>query len=683
MPDETIRLGAVVHATTPESALNAYIRIASTGEITLKMGASEMGQGVYTSLPMLLAEELDADWNLVRVESAPANTAFAHPNVDYPGSMQMTGGSLSVRGYWTGLRTAGAAAREMLVAAAAKRWGVAPESCTTEKGVVRSGEHSATYADLAAAAARLPAPTKPALKEPKAFNLLGTSPARLDIPPKTDGSAIFGMDIAVDGLCFAAIRHCPHHGGRLVSFDDAPARAVPGVIAVVNVKGEEAVAVVAESYYAAKTALALLSPVWDLGPAKGLDSAKVSSILHAALTEGIVVDQEGKLGETTIEATYEVPYLDHAPIEPVNATAWVQPDRVDVWVPTQAQAIIQQRTANIAGVSLGQVFIHTTFLGGGFGRKGFWDYPDAAVKLSLAVGRPVKLIYTREECFAHGFYRPAVVCTLRGGLGADGVLAHFHGQIASQNVAQVLLPKILLGLDMAMHVVVGGLTHPPYHFESRRLEHKRVDLSIPVGWWRSVHGSHNGFFLESFIDECAHAAKQDPIAYRQKLLANNPRFLAVYNRAVNEAGPLAEGHSRGTAIFECFGSIVAEVADVTVTDGVLKVHRVIAAVDAGMIVHPDTIRSQIESAVGMGLSMMMGEALHLVDGAVVETNFHQYPLMSIASMPEVSTHIIESTEPPGGIGEVGLPPLPGAVCNAIFAATGKRIRTLPLGNQLA
>lgn len=682
LPDGTIRLGVPV-ADGGDHDLNAYIRVAETGEVTLRMGASEMGQGVYTSLPMILAEEMDADWSQVRVESAPTDPDYARPNIDFPGTMQITGGSLSVRGYWAGLRNAGAAAREMLVSAAAARWKVKPSECTTKQGQVRCGDRALSYGELAADASSVPAPRHPTLKSPANFTLVGTSPARLDVPPKVDGSAKFGMDHALEGLAYAMIRHCPHHGGTLVSFDDKAARAIPGIVDIFTVEGIEAVAVVAENYYAAKTAAAALVLTWDPGPAKGLDSVKVSATLTAALDHGTKTWSHGKLGATTIEATYEVPYLDHAPIEPVNATAWVQPQRVDIWAPTQAQEIVRENSAKIAGISQDKVFVHTTFLGGGFGRKGFWDFTDSAVKLSKHVGRPVKLIYTREECFAHGFYRPAVVCRLRAGLDANGMLEHYHAQIASQNILQNMLPPMLLGLDMVTHTVVGGLSHPPYDIPNGLLENARVELPIPIGWWRSVHGSHNGFFLESFIDECAHAAGKDPIAYRRTLLAKNPRWLAVYERAVTEAGPVAPGHSRGTAIFACFGSIVAEVADVTVEGGILRVHRVTAAVDAGMIVHPDIIAAQVESGVGMGLSMMMGEAIHLVDGAVVETNFHQYALMGIAHMPEVNTHIITSTELPGGIGEVALPPLPGAVCNAIFAATGKRIRTLPLANQLA
>ncbi len=680
--DSTIGLGRGLSGGA-EHTLNAYVRVATDGTVTLRMGAAEMGQGVYTSLPMILAEELDVDWTLVRVESAPADRAYAHLHVDYPGSSQLTGGSLSVRGYWQSLREAGAAAREMLVAAAASRFGVRATECTTSDGVVSAGEQRATYAELAAEAAMMPTPSKPRLKDPATFKLLGTSPPRLDLPPKVNGSATFGADIKLEGMLHAAIRHCPHHGGTLVSVDDSAARKVAGVVDVFKVEGIEAVAVVADNFWAAKQAASMLTPAWDAGPSKGLDSAKISTMLNQSLDEGKKVWGHGKVGVTTLEATYEVPYLEHAPLETPTAVAWLQPDRLDLWAPTQAQEMAKASAAKLGGLPAAQVFIHTTFLGGGFGRKGFWDFTDNAVRLSKHTGRPVKLIYTREEAFSHGYYRPATVCRFRAALGPDGLPTDYAAHMASQSIAEALFPAFLLDLPMVTGIVTDGVSHHPYSIANSQVNYARVSLPIPVGWWRSVHGSHNGFFLESFIDECAHAAQQDPIDYRRKLLADNPRFLACLDAALAAAGPVPEGLSRGVAIFKCFGSIVAEVADVSVTAGQLRVHRVAAAIDAGMVVHPDTVRAQVESAVGHGLSMLLGEKLTLVDGAVQQSNFHDYNLLPPSAMPEVTTVIVPSTEPPGGVGEVGLPPLPGAVCNAIFAATGKRIRSLPLGAQLA
>jgi isoquinoline 1-oxidoreductase beta subunit len=681
LTDDTIRLGAP--AAGPDHALNAWIRVDETGAITLRMAAAEMGQGVYTSLPMLLAEELDADWTRVRVESAPTAAVYRHSNVDFPGSSQLTGGSLSVRGYWDELREAGAAARAMLVQAAAQRFGVSPDECRTSAGTVTAGDQKASYGELAAEASLLDPPSKPALKDPTAFALVGTSPPRLDLPSKVDGSAVFGMDVAVPGMLIATVRACPHHGGTLVSFDDAAARAVPGVRTVVAIQDEEAVAVVADSFWAAKKGASALEITWDPGEGKGLDDARVRERLLDAL------DHQGKLvfrhgdgvtddafaqGGMTVLATYEVPYLEHAPIEPLCATAHVQADRVDVWAPTQAQQMVKANAARITGVPKDRVFIHTTFLGGGFGRKSFWDFTDQAVKLSKEMAAPVKVIWTREECFARGFYRPAALCRQRAVLGPNGLPTHWHVEMASQSILEAFLPGFLLGLKLATDTITEGMSEAPYAIPHQRVDYARVSLPIPVGWWRSVHGSHNGFFRECFLDELAHAAGQDPIAYRRALLHDNPRFLACFDLAVGQAGALPEGQHRGVALFESFGSIVAEVADVTVAAGTLEVHRVTAAIDCGMVVHPDTVRAQVSSGIGMGLSAMLYGKLSFVDGAVQETNFHQYRLMPLAQMPEVDVHIVPSTERPGGVGEVGLPPVAGAVGNAIFAATGRRIR---------
>lgn len=679
--DATIALGAGEDGET--HTLNAWIQVAETGTVTLRMGASEMGQGVFTSLPMLLAEELDVDWQTVRVETAATHKAFRRPNVEYPGESQLTGGSLSVRGYWLELREAGAAARAMLVEAAARRWKVSPDDCRAEGGKVLCGDKAATYGELAAEAAQLKPPGKPTLKDPSQFKLLGTSPARLDLPAKVNGSATFGLDVRVDGMVHATIVACPHHGGTLRGMDDAEARKVPGVLDVFPLAEYPVVAVVARDTWSAMQGAAALSVEWDPGEGKGLDDAHIGEILKRALDEDTkVVERRGAAPKGfSLEATYEVPYLEHAPLEPMNATAWVQADRVDIWAPTQAQQMAAAQAARITGVPQDRVFLHTTFLGGGFGRRGFWDFTNQAVLISQHIGKPVKLTWTRETCFARGYYRPRALCRFRAALGPDGLPTDWHASMASQNILVGLLPDFLLGMKMATGVVTDGVSDMPYTVPNVQVDYARVDLPIPVGWWRSVHGSHNGFFRESFLDECASAAGQDPIEYRRKLLQDDPRSLRVFELAVERAGPVPEGQHRGVALFHSFGSTVAEVADVSVNDGRLRVHRVTAAVDCGSVVHPDTIHAQFQSAVGMGLSSMY-EALSFVDGAVQQPNFYAYPLLKLAEMPEVEVHVVPSTEAPGGIGEVGLPPLLGAVCNAIFAATGKRIRSMPITQPL-
>ncbi|MFZ5476932.1 MAG: molybdopterin cofactor-binding domain-containing protein [Myxococcota bacterium] len=679
-PDPTVDLGDVPPEGSP-THFNAWVRIAPNGVVTIRVPSAEMGQGVTTSMPMLLAEELDCDWKVVHAESAPAHKEYGR-DMGFMGiTMQVTGGSFSVRAYWQALAEAGAATRAMLVEEAAARWGVDPATCTTEKGEVVCGEKRVGYGALAEGAAKRKPPKEIVLRRPG--TLIGTSPPRLDLPSKVDGTAIFGVDVKVEGMLQGTVVPCPHYGGKLAKVDDSKALAVEGVVKVLAFEDE--VVVVAEHFWQAKTAADQLVIEWDPGEGAGLDDAAIDKALVAAIEDGgKPIQKEGKppkSGGTTLEATYTAPYLDHATMEPMSATARVTPERVDIWSGTQAQSIVRAKTAKLLGRSQEEVFVHTNLLGGGFGRRSEADAPLLAVRTAEAIGKPVKLIWTREATFARGAYRPAARAQFRAVL-ADGAIRHLGVTVAAQNILMRFVPGFLAKGKQGAMVAVEGLAEGPYHFPSIEVRYAQVELPITVGWWRSVHGSFNGFFRESFLDECAHALKKDPVELRRELLAHNPRFRAVLDLAVEKAGAVPEGHHRGVALFESFGSIVAEVADVSVKDGVVDVARVTAAVDCGRHVHPDTIEAQIMGAVTMGLSTLMGEKLSFKDGASQERNFHTYPLLGPAQAPPVDVHVVKSDAPPGGIGEPGLPPISGAVANAIYAATGKRLRAMPIGAQL-
>ncbi|MDP2309595.1 MAG: xanthine dehydrogenase family protein molybdopterin-binding subunit [Pseudomonadota bacterium] len=685
-PDPTVDLGDIPPEGTA-SHLNAWIRIAPNGVVTLRMPAAEMGQGVYTSLPMILAEELDCDWKDVHAESAPAHPDYGRPLGFLGMESQLTGGSNSVRGYWPALTEAGAAARAMLVAEAAAIWKVDAAACTTQAGAVIHGDKRASYGSLAAGAALRKPPKKLQLKDPASYTLIGTSPSRLDLPSKIDGSAVFGVDVKLEGMVIGTVVPCPHYGGRVGKVDDTKARGMPGVIDILTF--DEEVVVLAEHFWQAKKAADALKIEWDPGAGAGIDDAAVEAALASAIAAGgKVIQREGKpsdpppAGTTTLEATYSAPYLEHATMEPLSAAARVTADRVDIWTGTQIQEMLRSKASKLTKVPKDQVFVHTTFLGGGYGRRSEFDAPRVALQAAMAIDKPVKLIWTREATFARGALRPAARCDLRAVLGPDasgkGTIQHLHVTVAAQSILARFVPGFLANGKMGAMVAVEGLADGPYHFPSIQVDYARVDLPVTVGWWRSVHGSFNGFFRECFLDECAHALGRDPIELRRELLAHNPRFLAVLDLAVAQAGAVPAGQHRGVALFESFGSIVAQVADVTVTDGAVRVHRVTAAIDCGKVVHPDTVKAQVMGATIMGLSMTLHERISLKDAASQERNFHTYPILGPADAPTVDVHIVPSTEPPGGVGEPGLPPVPGAVCNAVFAATGKRLRVMPI-----
>jgi isoquinoline 1-oxidoreductase beta subunit len=632
---------------------------------------------------MLVAEELDADWSKIRVEQAPVDQAFNNPVF----GMQATGGSTSVRGHWEPMRKAGAAARAMLVAAAAETWKVDASECRTDKGMVlhKSGKKM-SYGQLADAAARQQVPAEVKLKDPKSFKLLGKGVRRLDTPAKVNGTAKFGLDVRLPGMLTAVMARPPVPGGKAVSVDDSKAKAIAGVRQVIQLPS--GVAVLADGYWAAKQGCDALAIKWDDGAKAALSSEGVSKMLtEGAAKGGAVGRNEGDAGAPVankLEAVYEAPYLAHACMEPMNATAWVKPDEIEVWAGTQSQGPAQGILGQVGGVAPGKVKVNTMYLGGGFGRRFAPDFTIDATLLSKMSGKPVKLVYTREDDMKAYFYRPASVTRFVGGLDASGKAVSFSACVASPSIMEAS-GFMKLPADGVDTFAVEGIRDCPYDFPNLRVEYARQEPGVQVWFWRSVGHSQNIYFIESFVDEMAAAARTDPYEFRRALLVKQPRYKGALELAAQKAGwgkPLPAGVHRGIAVGQSFGSYVAEVAEVSVgRDGKVKVHRVVSAVDCGVTVNPEIVKRQIESAIVFGLSAALYGKITFKDGKVEQSNFHDYPVLRIDAMPKVEVHIVASTEPAGGIGEPGLPPLAPAVTNAIFAATGKRVRTLPIDSD--
>ncbi len=652
---------------------NAFLAVDAAGAVTIWVVRSEMGQGVHTSMPMLVAEELECDWKSIRVEQAPTDPRF--------GSMS-TGGSRSVRGSWTPLRQAGAAAREMLVAAAAGRWGVEPASCRAEAGKVMhaASGRSLGYGELAAAAARLPVPREPRLKDPRDFRLIGKRVPRLDTPAKVDGRAVFGLDVRLPGMLFATVARPPVHGATVAGFDAGKARKVPGVRQVLSVPS--GVAVVADSTWAAIGGREALQVRFDDGPNGSLDQEAVARLLSDPAAKPQVVRADGDLeaalaaAHRRIEAVYQAPFLAHATMEPMNCTARVTAKGAELWAPTQAPTWAQGEVAKALGLPEGAVAVHTTLLGGGFGRRAIPDFPVEAALVARAAGAPVQVVWTREDDMRHDLYRPASRHELRASVDAAGRLTAWHHRVRAPSIAAQLF-----GGRAGRPDVVEGAADVPYAAGAVLVDCVTPALGLRVGWWRSVYSSQNAFAEECFLDECAAAAGQDPLAFRRALLQRHPRLRGVVELAAEKAGwgsPLPAGRGRGMACHASFGSWVAEVAEVSVERGEVRVHRVVAAVDCGHVVNPDTVEAQVEGAVVYGLSAALRGEITLERGRVRQGNFDDYQPLRMEEMPAVEVHLVKSAEDPGGIGEPGLPPIAPAVANALFAATGWRFRRMPL-----
>jgi isoquinoline 1-oxidoreductase subunit beta len=677
-------------ATATEFKPNAFVRIGSDDSVTLVINHSEMGQGVYTSLAMLMAEELECDWKKVKVEASPVDAAYNHTEF----GVQMTGGSSSIRTEYERLRQVGAAARVMLVSAAATGWEVPAAECHAENGEVfhATSGRRASFGSLVDKAAALDAPEKVTLKDPAKFKLVGKATRRLDTPEKLDGSAVFGIDVRVPGMLTAVVARPPVFGARVKSIDSAKAKAVPGVRHVVQIG--RGVAVVADSFWQAQKGREALKVTWDKGAVEGLDSAKQGAeYVKMAEKPGLLAKDSGDVEaafagtKQTVEADYELPYLAHAPMEPLNCVADVRKDSCEVWVGTQSQTLDRAAAAKVAGLDPAKVKLHTTLLGGAFGRRAVLDshFVVEAVEVSKAVKAPVKVVWTREDDITGGFYRPRFLHRLRGGVDADGKVAAWQQRIVSQSfIIGGMFEQAMVhnGID---HLAVEGVADTAYAIPNLRVEWHQAPDGVPTLWWRAVGHSANAFVVESFIDELAAAAGRDPLDLRRELLKDQPRHLRVLERAAKEAGwgtPLPEGRGRGIAVHASFRSYVAHVAEVSVSKGgEVKVHRVVSAIDCGPIVNPDTIAAQIEGSVVFALTAALYGEITFEKGRVKQSNFDDYPMLRFDEMPLVETHIIASTESMGGVGEPGVPPVAPAVTNAIFAATGKRVRRLPIDRK--
>ncbi len=666
-------------------APDGFIRIAADGTVTMIMPQVEMGQGTYTAIPMILAEELDAAWASVRLEHAPPNDAlYANPTF----KEQMTGNSNSIRAFWIPLRKAAAGARAMLVGAAANRWKVDAASCTTADGVVThtaSGRKLA-YGDLIADAAKIEPPKDPPLKSPADFKLIGKPLKRLDTPDKTDGKVIYGIDAMPEGLKFATLRACPVFGGKVAKVDDTKAKALPGVRQIVVL--EDLVAVVGDHMWAAKQGLDALDVTWDFGANANVNSAQIwKELRDASAKEGLVAKAEGDATKGLAEgerfdADYEMPFLAHATMEPLNCTVHVKPDSCEVWVGSQVLARAQRAAAKACGLAPEKVTIHSHLLGGGFGRRLETDYVDKAVRIAAKVDGPVKVVYTREEDVRQDIYRPVYRDVMSASL-KDGRIVGWRHRVCGSSVIARFLPglfKLTKEIDID---TVDSAVDEPYDIPNLRIEFQRVEPpAVPTGFWRGVGPNNNVWAIESFIDELAKKAGKDPVEFRRAHLGKNPRLLAAVNLAAEKSGwgtPLPERCGRGIAAQPSFASFIATVVEVEVRDdGSIKLRRVVSAVDTGIAVNPDIVKAQLQGGLVFGLSAALWGDVTIDKGRVQQGNFNDYRVLRIDEVPDIEVHVIASGEPPGGIGETGSTAGPPALGNAIFAATGVRLRRLPI-----
>ena len=660
---------------------NAWVHIADDNTITLISARAEMGQGVYTSMPMLIAEELNVDIKKVKVAFAPPGKIYGNALIF---GLQLTGGSTSVREGWEKLRMAGAQAREMLVAAAAQKWGVDASTLQAVDGrVMGPGGKVATYGQLADAASKLPAPDKVALKDPSQFRIVGKRTTRLDTPAKVNGTAMFGMDVKLPGMVYATLAMSPVIGGTVKSFDASRAKGMPGVVDVVQIP--DGVAVVASTYWQARKAREALSIQWDDGANAGLNTKAMFDGTRAALATGKPIPVRPPVGDaddaitraaSVVRAEYMTQNVSHAPMEPMNFTAHYDNGKVLLIGPTQWPDAAQGAVAKVLEVKPEDVSVQSTFLGGAFGRRIDIDYILQAALISKAVKKPVKLIWSREDDMTHDFYRPLAVHQLAAAVGVDGKPMAMTFRVASQSVTGRVFGLPAEAPDALMTEAAAA----PYNIPATRHDVVKHDAGLRVGYWRSVSHNMNAFANESFIDELAANAKQDAVAYRMALLQGQPRFLNVLKQAADKAGwgtPAAAGRFRGVALMEGYDTYMAQVAEISMVDGAPKVHRVTVVADLGLMVNPDTVEAQIQSSIIFGLSAALWGEITVEQGKVQQSNFHNFRIMRNNEAPQIDIVLVASTEKPGGIGEPATALIAPAVANAMFAASGKRVRRMP------
>ena len=660
-----------------KNELGIWIRISPDETITLIVPSSEMGQGVNTSLPMIIAEELDANWESIRTETAPANSDYKNPE-GHGG--QNTGGSNSVKGFWNLLQETGAAAREMLVTAAAQRWNVPLEECDTKLGNVihKNTNKKLSYGKLAVAASKIEVPSSPSRKSKEKYSLVGKSIQRIDVPEKVTGAAKFGIDIRLPEMLFATVRQSPIFGGEILSLDEVAAKAIRGVKAVVAVPN--GIAVVADNTWRAKKGMDALNPQFTGGETPHLSSLNIHNKLITAL------DKEGKAKidtEKSLDLEYEVPFLAHSTLEPMNCTANVKENSCEVWVPTQNQGKSMDVTKEITGLNDEQIKINTTLLGGGFGRRGETDFVTQAVTISKSLNKPVQVTWMREEDMQHDFYRPACISRFQIGLSKEGLPIQWENQLAGPSILKRFVAAMgWFGVDPTS---TEGANELPYTIPDFNFDYSLVDTGVPVGFWRSVGSSYNAFFTECAIDEAAKLANQDPYEYRLKLLKDQPRYLKVLEKVVKNANwvdPLPKNHGLGLAIHKSFGSIVSTVIEVSSNaPGIIKLQKAWVVIDCGKVVNPDIVKAQMEGGFIFGLSAALGEEITLKDGRVEQSNFHDYSILRLKGSPKISVEIVESGSEIGGVGESAVPLAAPALTNAIFSVSGKRIRSLPLSKH--